>query len=96
VEKDLRASLVAACAAAALSALVGIIAGVGFPILFLRALIGGLLLGAAVFGGISLLRRAVPRHSKADYFFSCRPPRFLPLACGEKANCVETSFPDQP
>jgi len=67
VEKDLRASLVAACAAAALSALVGIIAGVGFPILFLRALIGGLLLGAAVFGGISLLRRAVPDILESDY-----------------------------
>ena len=36
------------------------------------------------------------RHSTGDYFFSCRPPRFLPLACGEKADCVETSFLDQP
>jgi hypothetical protein len=60
VDKDLRASLVAAGAAAALSALVGIIAGVGFFALFLRALIGGLFLGAAVYGGIVVLRRSVP------------------------------------
>jgi hypothetical protein len=60
VDKDLRASLVAACAAAALSALVGIIAGVGFFDLLLRALLGGALLGTAVFGGIIVLRKAVP------------------------------------
>jgi hypothetical protein len=38
----------------------------------------------------------LPRRSKADNFFPRRPPRFLPLACGEKANYTEISFPDQP
>jgi hypothetical protein len=66
VDKDLRASLVAACAAAALSALVGIIAGVGFFYLLLRALLGGGLLGAAVFGGIIVLRKAVPGLLEGD------------------------------
>ncbi len=60
MEMDLRASLVAAGAAAALSALVGIVAGVGFFVLLLRAVVGGALLGAAVYGGISLLKAAVP------------------------------------
>jgi hypothetical protein len=60
VDRDLRASLVAACAAAALSALVGIIAGVGFLILVLRAIMGGLLMGAAVYGGILVVKRSLP------------------------------------
>lgn len=60
MDKDLRASLVAACAAAALSALIGIMAGVGFFALFIRAVIGGLFIGAAVYGGILVLRRSVP------------------------------------
>jgi hypothetical protein len=80
VEKDLRASLVAACAAAALSALVGIIAGVGFFVLILRALIGGTLLGAAVYGGITLLRKAVPGILESDY--------------GSEAEIVPGSVPD--
>jgi hypothetical protein len=60
VDKDLRASLAAACGAAALSALVGVIAGVGFFVLVLRALVCGLLLGAAVYCGILFLKRALP------------------------------------
>jgi hypothetical protein len=60
VDTDLRASLLAAGAAAALSALVGIFAGVGFFTLLLRAIVGGLVLGTAVYGGIVLLRRSVP------------------------------------
>ena len=63
MEKDLRASLVAAGAAAALSALVGIIAGVGFFILFLRAVVGGLLLGAASTAGSSSCERPFPASS---------------------------------
>ncbi len=60
MDKDLRASLVAAGSAAALSALVGLIAGVGFFTLLLRALFGALLIGAAVYGGILLLRNMLP------------------------------------
>jgi hypothetical protein len=60
VDKDQRASLVAAGAAAALSVLVGAIAGVGFLTIILRALLGGLVIGAAVYGGIILLRKLVP------------------------------------
>jgi hypothetical protein len=66
VEKDLRASLVAAIAAAALSGLVGIIAGVGFFILLLRAIVGGLVLGVAVYAGILVLRKAVPGIFESD------------------------------
>lgn len=64
--KDLRASLVAAIAAAALSGLVGIIAGVGFFILLLRAIVGGLVMGAAVYAGILVLRKAVPGIFESD------------------------------
>ncbi len=60
MDKDLRASLVAAGSAATLSALVGIIAGVGFFTLLLRAIVGALLIGGAVYGGIILLRTMVP------------------------------------
>jgi hypothetical protein len=60
VDKDLRASLVAAAAAVALSALIGIIAGVGFLTLLFRAFICGLLVGAAVYGAIFLLRKMTP------------------------------------
>lgn len=60
MEKDLRASVIAAVAAAALSALIGVIAGVGFLILLLRALALGLVVGAAVYGCIILLRNNVP------------------------------------
>ena len=59
MDKDLRASLVAAGAATVLSALVGAIAGVGFLTLLLRALGSGLFIGAAVFGGILLVRKTV-------------------------------------
>ena len=60
MDTDLRASLVAAGAAAALSALIGLIAGVGFFVLFLRALGCGIGLGAVVFGGLFLARRSLP------------------------------------
>jgi hypothetical protein len=60
VDRDLRASLLAACSAAALSALVGIIAGVGFLALVLRAIVGGLVIGAAAYGGIALVKRMLP------------------------------------
>jgi hypothetical protein len=60
VDNDLRASLAAAGAAAALSALIGIIAGVGFFVLLLRAIACALVVGAAVYGGILLVRRALP------------------------------------
>ena len=60
MEKDLRASVIAAVAAAALSALIGIFAGVGFLILLLRALACGLVVGTAVYGCIILLRNMVP------------------------------------
>jgi hypothetical protein len=60
VEKDLRASLVAAGAAAALSALVGVIAGVGFLVLLLRAVVGGLAIGAIAYLGILFLRKTLP------------------------------------
>jgi hypothetical protein len=60
VDNDLRASLVAAGAAAALSALVGVLAGVGFLALVFRAALGGILIGAAVYGAAALLRKTVP------------------------------------
>jgi hypothetical protein len=60
VDKDLRASLYAACIAAALSALIGIFAGVGFLALFFRALVLGILVGAAAYGAVFLLRTKVP------------------------------------
>lgn len=60
MEKDLRASVIAAVAAAAFSALIGIFAGVGFFILLLRAVACGFLVGAAVYGCILLLRKMVP------------------------------------
>ncbi len=60
MDKDLRASLSAAGAAAALSALVGVIAGVGVLSLFLRALGCGVFVGASTYGIILLLRKTVP------------------------------------
>ncbi len=60
METNLRASLVAACAAMVLSAFVGIIRGVDFFTLFLRAVVGGLCIGAGVFGAILLLRKMLP------------------------------------
>jgi hypothetical protein len=60
VDRDLRASLVAACAAAALSALIGIIAGIGLLVLVLRAVVGGGFIGAAVYGGIVLVKKYLP------------------------------------
>lgn len=60
MDKDLRASLVAAGAAVALSALVGVIAGIGILILFFRALACGVFVGAAAYGAILLLRQTVP------------------------------------
>jgi hypothetical protein len=60
VDKDLRASVIAAIAAAALSALIGLIAGVNFLMLLLRALVCGLVAGGALYGAILLLRKMVP------------------------------------
>jgi hypothetical protein len=72
VDKDLRASLVAAGSAAALSALVGAFAGVGILTLFLRAIVGAVLIGAAVYGAVTLLRSLLPgllpEGEKADDF----------------------------
>jgi len=60
VDTDLRASLVAAAAAAVLSALVGILAGVGFLAILLRAALGGALFGALVYGCLLFARRSLP------------------------------------
>lgn len=60
MDKDLRVSLVAAGSAVTLSALVGLVAGVGFLTLVFRASIGGFFIGAAVYGGVLLLRSLVP------------------------------------
>jgi hypothetical protein len=60
VDTDLRASLVAAGVAAALSALVGLISGVGFLALILRAILGGALFGALAYGAFQLARRLLP------------------------------------
>ncbi len=60
MDKDLRASLVAAGSAAALSALIGMFARVGFFTLLFRAMICALLIGAVVYCGILLLRSLVP------------------------------------
>lgn len=60
MEKDLRASVLAASASAALSALIGVIAGVGILTLLLRALAFGLVVGAGAYGCITLLRSMVP------------------------------------
>jgi hypothetical protein len=60
VDTDLRASLIASGAAAVLSILVGIISGVEFLPLMLRALLGGLAFGGVVFLALFLLRRFLP------------------------------------
>ena len=60
MDSDLRASLIASVAAAALSALVGAVAGVPFLAILLRAGAGGLAFGALVYGAIALLRRFTP------------------------------------
>ena len=60
MDTELRASLVAAGAAAALSALVGLVSRVGFFVLAGRALIGGLLFGALVYGAVRLARSSLP------------------------------------
>ncbi|MDA8426313.1 MAG: hypothetical protein M0Z80_09245 [Treponema sp.] len=56
MDSDLRASLAAAGAAFALSALVGLFARVAFLALIGRAVLGGLLIGAIVYGAIRLFR----------------------------------------
>jgi hypothetical protein len=66
VDKDLRASLVAAGSAAALSALVGLFAGVAFLALLLRAAVCAVLVGAAAYGCALLLRNLVPGLLTAD------------------------------
>ena len=60
MDRDLRASLIASGAAAVLSMIVGIVSGVEFFVLLLRALVGGLLFGGLVYGAFFLLRRYVP------------------------------------
>lgn len=60
MDSDLRASLIASGAAAILSILVGVIAGVGFLTLALRAVLGGLVFGGVVYGGFFLMRRYLP------------------------------------
>ncbi|HOX31803.1 MAG TPA: hypothetical protein PLB91_05695 [Spirochaetales bacterium] len=60
METDLRASLVAAAAAALLSSLVGAIAGIGFGVIALRAILGGALFGGLVFAALALARRVLP------------------------------------
>ncbi len=60
VNSDLRASLIAMGAAAGLSALIGLIAGVSFAALLLRALLSGIVFGGLCYGGILLLKRFVP------------------------------------
>jgi len=66
VDTDLRVSIIAAAAAALLSALVGIIAGVGFGPLLLRALAGGALFGGLVYGGFFVAARFLPVQSGAQ------------------------------
>ncbi len=56
MDTDLRASLVAAGAAFALSSLVGLFSRVGFGAILGRALVIGLLFGALAFGAMYLLR----------------------------------------
>ena len=60
VDTDLRTSLVAAAAAAILSSVVGIVAGVGFGILLLRAILGGVFIGGLVYGGFFVAKRYLP------------------------------------
>jgi hypothetical protein len=60
VDADLRASLYVAGAAAATSIVIGAFAGVLFLPLIVRALIGGSLVGALVFGAFALIRRFLP------------------------------------
>ena len=76
MDKDLRASLVAAGSAAALSALVGIIAGVGFFTLLLRAIVGALLIGGARLRRHNLITNDRPGlFSSAEARGGLRPPR---------------------
>lgn len=65
MDTDLRASLVAAAAAAVLSVLVGVVAGVGLLAIILRAVLGGALFGVLVYGCIYLARRSLPGFSFA-------------------------------
>lgn len=94
MDSDLRASLVAAGAAAALSALVGMIAGVGFFILLLRALVGGLFIGAAVYGGIVLLKRTLPGLFDSE-ISPGRESGIEPLAAPEMGANVDIVLPGE-
>ncbi len=60
MDKDLRASLIASGAAAALSAIVGALYRAPFFVLALRALLGGLVIGAFVYGALWAMRRFLP------------------------------------
>lgn len=60
MDADLRASLFVALGAAVLSALVGVIAGVEFIWIVLRALLFGAVMGAAALGAVRLARNFLP------------------------------------
>ncbi len=60
MDRDLRASLIASGVAAVLSIMVGVIKRVDALSLFLRAILGGLIFGALIYGGILLIRRFLP------------------------------------
>jgi hypothetical protein len=94
VDKDQRASLLAACTAAALSALVGVIAGVSFLVLMLRALGGGLLIGAATYGGIFLLKRTMPGLFESQEA-SVQDQVIEPLSAPEMGSNVDIVLPGE-
>lgn len=98
MDKDLRASLVAAGSAAALSALIGIIAGVGFFTLLFRAIVGALLIGGAVYGGIILLRTMVPGLFSPAAATEAEADDFDPLRSDatEKGGNVDIVLPGEP
>lgn len=83
MNKDLRASLIAMGAAAGLSALIGIIAGVSFGALLLRAILSGIVFGGLCYGCICLLRRFVP-----DLFQNDAEPAQPDPAPGSALNIV--------
>jgi hypothetical protein len=95
VDRDLRASLLAACSAAALSALVGIIAGVGFLALVLRAVVGGLLIGAAAYGGIALVKRMLPGFLEGAGAAAGPEQEIEPIAAAEVGSKVDIVLPGE-
>lgn len=63
---DLRASLLVGAAAAGLSMLVGIVAGISFGPLLLRAILFGAAFGGLAWGAMTLLRSSVPELFEAS------------------------------